>query len=471
MERLGRLWIEMFQYEELPEAPEQAQVLVIPDESQRALAEEAAGMLSAGKNWQIRVTGRLPESVKRDIRVRYWVLAEEQEAAKAFVPSEVNSVIYPRIYGLTEEECRCYPEYEEYRRAFVPGERYISAGEWLCRLFAGIGAEKAAGKRIRLWAEDISLDDGTYMAWKTVWHAGEFFYFDNTYGGRLEKLQECQLACLDEFDRICKAHDISYFLGGGTLLGAVRHQRVIPWDDDIDVMMLRDQYERFLAVVQQEIGLDFHFQSNKTDPDYHSVFDKIRMEGTVFKTEFSRRFSGMHQGIFIDIFVHDRTAKHTWGQKLHVFATLFARSMVFHKWEGTDMHFYGKYQRLCRIMTWYKNRNPIKKLERLQYKVITHFNRRRTGWLYDGTGEHLRRGAFPESWLSGTRMGVLNGKPYPIPLEAEKYLAYSYGEDYMQLPPPQKRKAAHPVVELRLPDGMDEKQDRGRIKSALSDIE
>lgn len=450
MDRLGRLWIEMFQYEKMPEAPEREQVLVILDQGQRKLAEEAAGMMLAGKGWRIRVTDRLPELAERDIQAQYWVLAEERVAAREFVPPEANLLIYPKVYGLEEKECRHFPEYEQYRLAFLPGESYICAGEWICRLFARIGTG-AEGMRIRLSGEEISLEDGTYMAWKTVWHDEEFFYFDNTYGGRLRELQECQLACLDELDRICKVHDITYFLGGGTLLGAIRHQRIIPWDDDIDVIMLRDQYEKFLAVVQKEIEPDFYYQSNKTDPDYHSVFDKIRREGTVFKTEFSQRFSGMHQGIFIDIFVHDRTAKHKWGQKLHVFATLFARSMVFHKWEGTDMHFYGKYRRLCRIMTWYKNRKPIKALERLQHKVITHFDRRSTGYLYDGTGEHLRHGAFPEAWLSGMRMGVLNGKAYPVPLEAEKYLAYSYGEDYMQLPAPQKRKAAHPVVELRLP--------------------
>lgn len=450
MDRLERLWTEMFLYKKLPEAPEQEQVLVIAKQGQRKLAAEAAGILINRKNWQIRVTDQLPDLAERDARVRYWVLSEEKEASKAFVPSEVNSIIYPKVYGL-EEECRRFPEYARYRAAFSDEERYICAGEWLCRLFEKIEAEKTTGKRIRLSGEEISLEDGTYMAWKTAWHDEEFFYFDNTYDGRLKELQQCQLACLDEFDRICKAHGITYFLGGGTLLGAIRHQGIIPWDDDIDVMMLRDQYERFLAVVQKEIGPGFYYQSNKTDPDYHSVFDKIRMEGTVFKTEFSQRFSGMHQGIFIDIFVHDRTSKYKWGQKLHVFATLFVRSMVFHKWEGTDMHFYGKYRRLCRIMTWYKNRKTIKKLERLQHKVLVHFDRRRTGYLYDGTGEHLRHGAFPQAWLSGVRMGVLNGKTYPVPLEAEKYLAYSYGEDYMRLPAPQKRKAAHPVVELQLP--------------------
>ena len=76
MDRLGRLWIEMFQYEKMPEAPEREQVLVILDQGQRKLAEEAAGMMLAGKGWRIRVTDRLPELAERDIQAQYWVLAE-----------------------------------------------------------------------------------------------------------------------------------------------------------------------------------------------------------------------------------------------------------------------------------------------------------------------------------------------------------------------------------------------------------
>ena len=121
MDRLGRLWIEMFQYEKMPEAPEREQVLVILDQGQRKLAEEAAGMMLAGKGWRIRVTDRLPELAERDIQAQYWVLAEERVAAREFVPPEANLLIYPKVYGLEEKECRHFPEYDPGNRIFVPG--------------------------------------------------------------------------------------------------------------------------------------------------------------------------------------------------------------------------------------------------------------------------------------------------------------------------------------------------------------
>ena len=299
--------------------------------------------------------------------------------------------------------------------------------------------------------EEISEEERYLAEWQENHPGADFFYYDNTYGGRLRQLQEVELSCLDEFARICEKHGISWYLGGGSLLGAIRHGGMIPWDDDIDVMMLRPEYEKCTAAVQQEIGPDYYYQSNRTDPAYHSIFDKIRRNHSVFMTEYSRRVPGMHQGIFIDIFVHDRTSSRPLLQRWHVFRTLFARSLVWHKWEGTDMHFYGKLKLFCRVMTWWKNHRSMEALEKYQHRVVTAYRRRNTGWLYDGTGEHLRHGAFPESWLAPGRTAMFEGRRFPVPREAEKYLAYSYGENYMTLPDPPDRKAAHPIVALEFP--------------------
>ncbi len=293
----------------------------------------------------------------------------------------------------------------------------------------------------------ISYEDGKYMLEFSKQRSEERFYFDNTYNGHLHLLHELLFKCLLEFDRICKKHDIKYFLGGGTLLGAVRHQGMIPWDDDMDVMMLRDDYNKFLSVINDELDSSMFFQSCETDPEYHSVFTKIRLNGTKFVTRFSCRFPEMHQGIFIDIFVHDHTSNNKLGQKLHVFKTLFVRSMVFHKWEGTPMHFYGRLKMVCRLATKYIRKTPMKKLEKYQDKVIQKYNKKNTKYLYDGTGEHLRHGAFPAEWLEDVEYLKFNGHDFPVPKNYKSYLKYSYG-DYNRWIPASLRKAGHDIIEV-----------------------
>lgn len=293
----------------------------------------------------------------------------------------------------------------------------------------------------------ISYEDGSYMLDFFRRYPERRFYFDNTYGGKLHLLHDLLYKCLLEFDRICKEHDIRYFLGGGTLLGAARHEGMIPWDDDIDVMMLRPDYERFISVAAEAVSEGIFFQSSLTDPQYHSVFPKLRLDETRFVTEYSSQFKKMHQGIFIDIFVHDNTSGNKIGQKLHVFKTLFARSMVFHKWAGTPMQFYGKLKLICKIATNYIKKTPMDRLEEIQDKVIRKYEHKNTGFMFDGTGEHLRHGAFPAGWLEDTVYMQFNGKKFPVPAGWDQYLQYSYG-DYKEWIPASLRKAGHDIVEV-----------------------
>lgn len=293
----------------------------------------------------------------------------------------------------------------------------------------------------------ISFIDGEYMLDFSQNNPDQRFYFGNTYYGKLLLLQNLLFMILREFDRICKKNNIKYFLGGGTLLGAIRHQGFIPWDDDIDVMMLRSEYNKFLTIVESNLSDKMFFQSSKTDCSYHSVFTKIRLNGTKFVSRFSATVPNMKQGIFIDIFVHDKTSNLVLMQKFHVFKTLVARSMVFHKWSHTPMKFNGKLKLICKLFTRYINKSSFNKLEKYQNKVICKYEKSNSNFLYDGTGEHLRQGAFPSSWLDGDRYSLFNGMLFPVPIEAEKYLEYLYG-DYQKLIPASQRKAKHDIVDI-----------------------
>ena len=80
----------------------------------------------------------------------------------------------------------------------------------------------------------------------------------------IHQLQALELAILKDVAEVCKKHDIKFFLGEGTLLGAIRHKGFIPWDDDVDLIMERSEYERFLKVAQEELGEDYQVQHPTT---------------------------------------------------------------------------------------------------------------------------------------------------------------------------------------------------------------
>ena len=265
----------------------------------------------------------------------------------------------------------------------------------------------------------------------------------------MQLLRKLELKCLQEFDRICRKHGIPYFLGGGTLLGAVRHQGFIPWDDDIDVMMLPDAYARFTQIVDQELGEEFVYQSQQNDPEYYSAFDKIRLKGTVFDTYLSRQYPLKSHGIFIDIFVHDYSSNRKMMQQIHVIRTVYAKSLVLHKRHNSPMHFYGRLKLLCKAATWYKDSTPMETLKEREYRILTRYNHKHTKYLYDGRGEHTKHGVFP-AWIltDGAIYTSFEGIQFPIPKHYDEYLKFSYGETYMELPPEEKRIPEHDLAVL-----------------------
>lgn len=273
----------------------------------------------------------------------------------------------------------------------------------------------------------------------------------NKCGIPLENIQQVLLASLLEIDRICRKHHIQYFLGGGTLLGAVRHGGFIPWDDDVDIMMTRKEFDRLSRILPKELPKELIYQSPATDPFYHSVFHKVRLNGTAYSTQFSKQFPKMHQGLFIDIFAHDAAPNSKYMQKVHIFLTLLARSLVFHKWEETPMHFYGKNKLFCRIATFLKNKLSMRSLEKLQNRILRAYNdSRHSRFYYDGTGEHLRHGVFPKNLLNKKIYMDFEGYRLPVPEKYHEYLVFSYGTDYMTPVPPSERVPGHEIIHLDL---------------------
>ena len=213
------------------------------------------------------------------------------------------------------------------------------------------------------------------------------------------RIKEIEIEIFKSFISVCEHLNLTYYVLDGTLLGAVRHKGFIPWDDDSDIMMLREDYDKFCKIAADELPANMSFQSNKTDKSCFYEFSKLRVNGTAFATEFAKEHKTMHNGIAFDIFCHDKTANSCFGQKIHLAMTIFTRALVFNKWN------HRKTENGSRIQTAVTNfcvkLFPIRFSLWLMNHTISFFKRKKNAkFLYDGMGRNLKRGAFPAKWVS-----------------------------------------------------------------------
>ena len=132
----------------------------------------------------------------------------------------------------------------------------------------------------------------------------------------LRKLQLTQLKILEFFDGFCSKNNLKYSIVYGTLLGAVRHGGSIPWDDDIDVCMPREDYDKFLSLWKDTD--EYLVQNNDISNDFSQSFLKIRKKNTAFvqKTDLGKEY---HKGIFVDVFPFDKVPKSKLKKTLQIF--------------------------------------------------------------------------------------------------------------------------------------------------------
>lgn len=129
----------------------------------------------------------------------------------------------------------------------------------------------------------------------------------NPDGSPLRNLQLRTLEILRSFDEICQRHNIRYWLGYGSLLGAVRHSGFIPWDDDIDVEILREDYSRLMEILPKELPSQYILQTHKTDDTYIYLFNKLRDLNSCINERTAINQTFKYRGAFIDLFMVEPT--------------------------------------------------------------------------------------------------------------------------------------------------------------------
>lgn len=245
-------------------------------------------------------------------------------------------------------------------------------------------------------------------------------------------LQQKEFELLQIFVRLCEEQGLTYYLVCGTALGAVKYAGFIPWDDDVDVAMPRDDYEIFLKQAPTLLPEGIFLQNYRTDPAFPQIFSKLRNSNTTFVEKSSAKLPINH-GIYIDIFPLDGYPDEQKEQrKLEQKKRLFLKMLGTAYAEPAALHSKVLY-RIQRILG-FQNRTPLI-AERYDAMIRQYPLATSDLWCNHGNWQGQLEYAPREQYGSGTG-AEFEGLLVCIPEQYHKYLTQKYG-DYTKDPPEQ----------------------------------
>jgi lipopolysaccharide cholinephosphotransferase len=265
----------------------------------------------------------------------------------------------------------------------------------------------------------------------------------------LQKIKELELEILKYVDKICKENGLKYYLVGGTLLGAIRHKGFIPWDDDIDIAMFRDDYNEFIEIAIKDNDPKLFIQTFNTDSNYIKHITKIRLNGTKF-IEKAVEMLDMHHGIFIDIFPLDKINKEK--EKTIDFRANIAAIMIKAKYLKVGLTTGPTTLKTLRnkLLKGLLTIIPLSFLNSLIDVIYGCSNHNNAKYVTNyGSQYGWRKQTFPIEVYGEGVLVTFEGHEFMAPCQWETILKSLYG-DYMKLPPVEKRTSGHNVVKVDL---------------------
>ena len=253
----------------------------------------------------------------------------------------------------------------------------------------------------------------------------------------LRELQLFELTMLQDIAKTCDELNIRYYLSSGTLLGAVRHKGFIPWDDDVDLVMHYDDYQRFLAFAQERLGDRYFVQNMATEPNFHFSFTRVRRNGTSCINRSKEKWN-VHQGVWVDIFPLvpvkgklDFRLKHL----VFSFCNFIHMDSLFSSYEEDFLELLGPLG-FRAVKAFHKL--PMDKRTGLHMRIVDRLCRgKRRAYCSDLWGNITTM--FPADIFDDRVKLEFEGQLFYAPKEYDRYLTVKFG-DYMQLPPEDKRK-------------------------------
>jgi len=274
-------------------------------------------------------------------------------------------------------------------------------------------------------------------------------------GEDFRRMQLLELDMLVELDRVCRQHNIKYAITCGTLLGAVRHKGFIPWDDDVDIAMLREEYEKFKSVRSELNQSICFFQDHDTDAEYRWGFGKLRRTGTTYIRPGQEKLK-CKTGVYIDILPCDDIPVLAIGQVINDFYCFCLRKILWSEVGKNDLTNNIFVRFVYHILSKISPEWVFRRINAMSFKSKNKKkNPVRTYLLPSGGKEVLLysekknaiklRYGVPKKWLTELIEIEFEGHMFFATKYYDAYLSSRYG-NYMNLPPKNKRVGKAPAA-------------------------
>ena len=252
----------------------------------------------------------------------------------------------------------------------------------------------------------------------------------------IEQLHNVELQILDEIDRICSENDIRYSITAGTLLGAVRHGGFIPWDDDADIVMPREDYEKFCKIANEKMNPEFFVDSFYTSKRHFFKFAKVRKKNTIFQEAYlANTKKKVNNEIYIDVFPLDNADSSLELMKrkqrtINLLAGLLELKFV-------NLKTGKKYSLMSKCI-------PVCVLRKAITAIMKSGPSNSCNYVNYGSQYGVEKQTMPkEVYFPSTKI-QFEDRIYRAPANQIYFLKKLYGEKYMELPPEEKRRTHVP---------------------------
>lgn len=270
----------------------------------------------------------------------------------------------------------------------------------------------------------------------------------------LEKIHVHILDILKEIDRICKKHNITYFLSAGTALGAIRHQGFIPWDDDADIGMLREDFERFRKIAVTELNKGYYYQRMGKGSRFYRNFDQIGKYNTAFVL-YRLKDLKIHHGLHVDVFPFDFVPEDYKKREELVKEVQRLRTKLSRKLLPHAVTTKNPWKRLIINHERYRLKFiPLRLLHRKMEATLTRYQGKEEQYVADLLTHYKKTMYFKKSDILPVQYVPFEDTSLPVPGNADAYLTMMYG-DYMTPPPEGKRNQRHRLILLSYDEAYD----------------